>query len=223
MACRAGSPKSKTVFLHRETSLLREELPDLLLTPEGESHGSYLDDDTDHMMVISGRLAKGKKAKNKGPFTSSAGEEGTSTSKRPQSPVLSEKEATEETESKATSTPRKRQRRSSANSDVTPRRSSRLAVILHVKDQHAPTGAVKKRGRGRPPKAKKPEQRASQPEWEVEKIVQSQIDAHTQEHFYRVKWRGYAAKFNTWEPKKNLAHCRKAIQDFEKGLKKKKR
>lgn len=66
----------------------------------------------------------------------------------------------------------------------------------------------------------KAETEASGLEWEVEKVVDSQIDAVTHEHFYRVKWKGYAAKFNTWEPKKHLNHCRRVIEAFEKGMKK---
>lgn len=56
----------------------------------------------------------------------------------------------------------------------------------------------------------------SEKEWEVEKIVGSQINAVTREHFYCVKWAGFASKHNTWETKENLAQCRAAIQDFER-------
>jgi hypothetical protein len=193
------------------------------------------------MMVTSDLLPKGDKGNSDERFSSSVGEAdpsssmaeagpsfsagkaGPSSSKRRQSPRLSNKKENEAPESKATSTPRKRQRRSSQSSEVTPRRSSRIAVVLHVKEQQATAGVVKKRGPGRPPKVKKLEEYVPQHEWEVEKIVESQIDALTQEHFYRVKWKGYSAKLNTWEPKKNLSHCRKAIQDFEKALKRKKK
>lgn len=59
-------------------------------------------------------------------------------------------------------------------------------------------------------------------EWEVEKIVDSQIDADTHEHFYEVKWKGYPSEDNTWELKKDLVHCREAIADYEKQKKKRK-
>lgn len=58
-------------------------------------------------------------------------------------------------------------------------------------------------------------------EWEVEKIIASKIDEHTREHFYLVKWKGFAAKENTWEPKKNLGRCHQAIQEYEKRSSKK--
>ncbi|KAF4955003.1 hypothetical protein FSARC_11961 [Fusarium sarcochroum] len=72
-----------------------------------------------------------------------------------------------------------------------------------------------KRGRGRPPAEPKTTRRASEAEWEVEKVLGSQIDAETNKHFYLVKWKGFTNKENTWEPKKNLGNCRKLIQDFE--------
>lgn len=41
-------------------------------------------------------------------------------------------------------------------------------------------------------------------EFEVESIADSVIDADTMEHMYLVKWKGYPASDNTWEPKKNF-------------------
>lgn len=52
--------------------------------------------------------------------------------------------------------------------------------------------------------------------WEVERIVDDRIEADTYIHWYQVKWKGYSAKHNTWEPKKNLATCQDLIEDFER-------
>lgn len=116
------------------------------------------------------------------------------------------------------STPSKRQRRADNTKDVTPRRSTRIIAAENVQEEEPAAVTPKKRGRGRPPK--KPESRGSQKEWEIEKIVDSQVDVITKEHFYRVKWKGFPSTDNTWEPKKNLTGCNRAIQAFEKGLKK---
>ncbi|KAK1245775.1 hypothetical protein MKX07_004844 [Trichoderma sp. CBMAI-0711] len=84
--------------------------------------------------------------------------------------------------------------------------------------------------RGRPPtkeaKAAKPAKAAaaggtaSKQEWEVEQIVNSMIDEETMEHFFRVKWKGYSTKDNTWEPKKNLVNCKDLLEAYEKKAKK---
>lgn len=89
-------------------------------------------------------------------------------------------------------------------------------------------GAVRKRGRpaktattSRKNKADKGGKAAQQTtggrkEWEVEQIVDSRIDAETMQHWFKVKWKGYASKDNTWEPKKNLANCKAMLEKFEK-------
>jgi hypothetical protein len=52
-------------------------------------------------------------------------------------------------------------------------------------------------------------------EYEVEKIVDSQIDADTMEHMYLVKWKGYGDDENTWEPKTNLSHAPDLVKAFD--------
>ncbi|UPK99299.1 hypothetical protein LCI18_010234 [Fusarium solani-melongenae] len=103
---------------------------------------------------------------------------------------------------------------------TTVRRSSRISsVVPPKKAQPLVVKAPAKRGRGRPAtKAKKTIERGGQKEWEVEKVLGSQIDADTSEQFYLVKWKGYSVKENTWEPKKNLGNCRNLIREFEEAM-----
>ncbi|KAH6608984.1 chromo domain [Trichoderma cornu-damae] len=84
---------------------------------------------------------------------------------------------------------------------------------------------------GRPPKAVTPQKGKSpakedeaakdvssepeEQEWEVERIVGSKLDKTTLEHWYKVKWKGYTNKFNTWELKRNLANCKDLVDEYE--------
>ncbi|KAK6215004.1 hypothetical protein QIS74_08023 [Colletotrichum tabaci] len=74
------------------------------------------------------------------------------------------------------------------------------------------------RGVGRPkktpPKGKSIAPQFTDEEYVVEKIIDSSIDPATKEQMYMVKWKGYAAKDNTWEPKKNLGKCGAMIKTF---------
>lgn len=51
-------------------------------------------------------------------------------------------------------------------------------------------------------------------EYEVEAIKDSKTDKKSGELFL-VKWKGYADKHSTWEPKENLSHAADLLQDFE--------
>lgn len=57
--------------------------------------------------------------------------------------------------------------------------------------------------------------KATDKEYEIESVVDSRVDANTRETQYLVKWMGYSAKDNTWEPEEHLAKCRKFIKKFE--------
>ena len=50
-------------------------------------------------------------------------------------------------------------------------------------------------------------------DFEVEKIVAKR--KFGRQWKYRVKWKGYPSRQNTWEPKSSLTHCADAIADFE--------
>ncbi|KAF5017730.1 hypothetical protein F66182_10328 [Fusarium sp. NRRL 66182] len=117
----------------------------------------------------------------------------------------------------------KRQRRARTTGSFTPRRSDRISSAASATEVDKPPRAKTrvKKSRGRPPTQTKTTSRGREVEWEVEKILDSQIDGQTSEHFYLVKWKGFASKENTWEPKKNLSNCRNLIQDFEKKAPKK--
>ncbi|TFB02723.1 hypothetical protein CCMA1212_005101 [Trichoderma ghanense] len=109
-----------------------------------------------------------------------------------------------------------------------PARAAAAKTAATTKTAAVKTAAATQR-RGRPAKeakAAKPAKaaaaggKASKQEWEVEQIVDSMIDEETMEHFFRVKWKGYSSKDNTWEPKKNLANCRNLLEAYEKKAKK---
>ncbi|KAH0530038.1 hypothetical protein TsFJ059_004714 [Trichoderma semiorbis] len=89
-----------------------------------------------------------------------------------------------------------------------------------------PVKAQPAKRRGRPAgKAKESEAtgtaKGGRKEWEVEKIVDSRIEEETLEHYFRVKWKGFSDKDNTWEPKKNLANCKGLVEAYEKKAGKK--
>ncbi|KAM3453263.1 hypothetical protein MY3296_003854 [Beauveria thailandica] len=109
------------------------------------------------------------------------------------------------------------------------RGSARKRQRTGISDSHPenePRSAVKKRRGGKKAQVKNDikssERDADQDgeeeggeDWEVEKIVDARIEAETYVHWYRVKWKGWSAKHNTWEPKKNLASCQDLIEEFE--------
>ncbi|XP_016948839.1 M-phase phosphoprotein 8 isoform X2 [Drosophila biarmipes] len=73
-------------------------------------------------------------------------------------------------------------------------------------------------GRGRPPGgAKKPTPAPSDPgkEWVVERIVDFVDDAEG--GLYRIRWKGFGSKDDTWEPESNLS-CQGLIEKFRRDL-----
>lgn len=124
----------------------------------------------------------------------------------------------------ANTTPAKRRRSTEENPYPTPRRSTRVSAQLSTDNsgrssassaKDADTSNKKRRTDSGPATGGKSQPGPAKKEWEVEKILGSQIDAISYEHFYLVKWKGYGVQENTWEPKKNLANCKDAIRAFE--------
>lgn len=62
--------------------------------------------------------------------------------------------------------------------------------------------------RGPKPKAVEPDE-----EYEVERIEDHKRDGKTT--LFLVKWKGYSAKDNTWEPESHLAHAAKLLREYE--------
>ncbi|KAF8751544.1 hypothetical protein RHS01_08513 [Rhizoctonia solani] len=56
-------------------------------------------------------------------------------------------------------------------------------------------------------------------EYEVEGITD--MEERNGKWFFRVKWKGYGSKENTWEPRENLKNAEKILEKFEKEMKKK--
>ncbi|KAL6075865.1 Chromo domain-containing protein [Balamuthia mandrillaris] len=48
-------------------------------------------------------------------------------------------------------------------------------------------------------------------DYEVEEIVGKRVEV-----YYKVKWKGYPASQNTWEPEEHLKHCRKLVEEYER-------
>jgi len=59
-----------------------------------------------------------------------------------------------------------------------------------------------------------PPKKTEEPEtFEVEKLVDMKMEGRKK--LYLVKWKGYAAKHNTWEPKSNLKGFEEEMAELE--------
>ncbi|KAF8748128.1 hypothetical protein RHS01_11044 [Rhizoctonia solani] len=56
-------------------------------------------------------------------------------------------------------------------------------------------------------------------EYEVEGITDA--EERNGKWFFRVKWKGYGSKENTWEPRENLKNAEKILEKYEKDMRKK--
>jgi hypothetical protein len=109
---------------------------------------------------------------------------------------------------------------SSAKRELRPQRKieEKRAVQKRGRPAKVTTTLRKKRASKRDESAQ--DTKAGRKEWEVEQIVDSRIDAETMQHWFKVKWKGYPSKDNTWEPKKNLTNCKTVLENYEKKVKK---
>lgn len=55
----------------------------------------------------------------------------------------------------------------------------------------------------------------TEPEYEVEKILQVRKKGRLRE--YLIKWKGYEDSENTWEPETHLRHCQEKKKEFDRG------
>jgi hypothetical protein len=53
-------------------------------------------------------------------------------------------------------------------------------------------------------------------EYEVEEILRSRLNKRSKRKEWLVKWKGYGAEHNTWEPIAHLEHAMDQLNDFER-------
>jgi hypothetical protein len=54
-------------------------------------------------------------------------------------------------------------------------------------------------------------------EYEIERIIDHRVHrGHATQ--YRVRWKGYSAEHDTWEPMSNLRNCRELVQQYQRSL-----
>merc|ERR1712173_131143 len=88
------------------------------------------------------------------------------------------------------------------------KRIEKKAGIKRKLDISKKNASSKKRKMGHPVKEIKPKKQ----EWEVEKILDMEVQ-QGQEMFF-IKWKGFSNKHNTWEPREHLTSCEEALERF---------
>ena len=51
-------------------------------------------------------------------------------------------------------------------------------------------------------------------EWSVEAIISDYYNVQQQKNLYQVKWKGYSANNNTFEPLEHLQRCQKKLFEY---------
>lgn len=98
-----------------------------------------------------------------------------------------------------------------AHKHLRPSGISLFANNFHPRSQAPKKAAGAKRGPK--PKAAQPKEQ----EFEVERIDDHKVNGKTT--MFYVKWKGYSAEENTWEPKSNMAHAADLLQEYEAAAK----
>lgn len=58
----------------------------------------------------------------------------------------------------------------------------------------------------------------SKEEFEIERIVDKQLDEISQEWWYRVRWKGFSDKEDTWEAKEDLINAKEMVDEYESKI-----
>lgn len=134
-----------------------------------------------------------------------------SVSAKPKSPSRGRPASNRKAESKPT-----RLSSSLTKRELRPRGNPDAKGVIRKAGRPAKTAVAQRKKRTLKEDASTTKAQGGRKEWEVEQIVDSRIDEETLEHWFKVKWKGYAAKDNTWEPKKNLTNCKVLVEKYEK-------
>jgi len=84
-----------------------------------------------------------------------------------------------------------------------------------ITEKTPPTLAVPRK-RGFP--SRKDQSSKTVTDFEVEKILDSRWDKYTGLVEYQVKWKGFAKRDSTWEPKEHLNHCDRLLAEYYTDL-----
>ncbi|KAK4191841.1 hypothetical protein QBC35DRAFT_278782 [Podospora australis] len=143
----------------------------------------------------------------------------------PEQDEAEDEEAEEEDDAEAEPTPAAKRARAGRPARAAAARapSARLAAKAankpkrgHPKSTATATAEKKPKGKGGRPK--KSEIANGAAEYEVEAIVN--VKAEGASTLYEVKWKGFPADQNTWEPKKNLGGAKDLLKEFDASQKK---
>ncbi|KAK1254626.1 hypothetical protein MKX08_008621 [Trichoderma sp. CBMAI-0020] len=170
------------------------------LAPSAMERGDALEDDTERPL----QPKKAKKAKKASPVSAEP-----RTSTRLRLATLQKKEPK----------PISRKPSSSAKRELRPQREVEKGAV-GKRGRPAKTATTPRKKRAARGDESTQVTKAGRKEWEVEQIVDSRIDTETMQHWFKVKWKGYPSKDNTWEPKKNLTNCKTLLENYEKKGKK---
>ncbi|KAM4058050.1 chromatin organization modifier domain-containing protein [Hirsutella rhossiliensis] len=204
------SPGKTSVFLGRETLMDRDEVDKIRHSIELEADALAAATLRDWDGSSSDGEAIGSPAIEGAELEQQGSGRGSSNPQEPASPAPKRPRGRPRGRPRRTETPRVkgetrgRRRSSRIRSVAAPPASSPATPKLRPREtkKKAPAAAAATAGK----------------EWEIERIVDSRIEAETLKHFYLVKWRGFDAKHNTWESKKNLDGCSDAIVAYERSM-----
>lgn len=114
---------------------------------------------------------------------------------------------------KATKSPKKKVRISLNSSRDAPKRSTAgKNTTIESDDEESEDSKSPKRAKKSSKKGAKTKGKKAPVEYDVEKVVDDEL--RSGKKYYRIRWKGYKAKDDTWEPKASLS-CPDKIQQYE--------